>query len=352
MQNTPSKWKLSLYELEDGNEFDPSSLIELFPFTQTNLYFEWKKASGNQVRSFLVKSTKEVIAFFQITIHPLPFGRKFGYIPHGPVVKSYDDEVVDFILNAIYDIAIEEGLIFVRTDFYPVVSKEYLEIKDLPLKLSATGSSLMQPRKEWVIPVGKSAEAILAEFPAKTRYSVRKSAKDGVKIEFIEKSFISYFDEFYRLMQETSERGGFKLHPECYYSEIFSTLRRKKCFLVVASHDSEILIISLVTIAGKTAHHVFSCSSNTKREHRPGYLAHYETLHKLSTMKIDYLNLGGISDGKPNTEGLVELTKFKQSFGGFEINHSELLDVVVKKNTYLLYILAKRLKSIKRDLKI
>jgi lipid II:glycine glycyltransferase (peptidoglycan interpeptide bridge formation enzyme) len=181
----------------------------------------------------------------------------------------------------------------------------------------------------------------------KTRYSIRVAERKGVTAEIVASDFAAYFDKFYELMTTTAERNKFSLHPRAYYERIFQEMEvMPEAYLSIARHANAVLAINLIIMFSGVANYVFGCSDDKERNRMPAYAAQWEAIKEAKRRGCRFYNFGGITSSLDEYEGWEGLTRFKKRFGGEEISHSELYDLVVEPFWYSLYTFRKWLKSV------
>jgi lipid II:glycine glycyltransferase (peptidoglycan interpeptide bridge formation enzyme) len=320
--------------------FNPSLVLKNYPFTQAEFYGEWQKSSLRVVRRFVVLSDKEVIAFMQAIEYPLMFGKKFVYIPYGPIIKNYSQSLISFIKNNLKNIY-SKDIVFVRFDFSPTLNKEeYVLIKKLLFLVPefAQNSAMFQPRLEWVLSLGKTEEEILMGMHKNTRYSIRVAEKNNVETEIIKENLNKYFEDFYSLMKETSLRNGFNLHTKKYYQIVFDSIENNKNgFLVLAKIKGKIVVAELFVFCSDTVTYLFAGSSDDGRSMCPTYKAQWEAIKYSKSLGLNYYNFGGIAKDEDKKSGWHGLTSFKKKFGGVEISHSVFFDLILNPVWYFIY---------------
>lgn len=335
-----------LKEIGDTENFDLSVLAADIPFTQADFYGEWQNSLGRTVKRFFIYRDKEVIAYFQLIVYPLPFGKKCLYTPYGPVTKDFSKDFFSFLKEELTKIATAENAIFVRLDFTPSISKEILSDFFTEADFSTYNSAYFQPRAEWYLGLKKAEDELLAAMHEKTRYSIRLSERKGIVTEIVTKDFEKYFDTFYELMAATAKRNGFSLHPQSYYKNIFQNLSKiENAYLTIARYEKKILAINLIVVFSGIANYVFGGSSSEERNRMPTYLAHWEAIRHAKQIGCTYYNFGGIATEDNEHKSWDGLTLFKKKFGGKEIRHCDFFDIVVRPNWYRLYTFRKRLKN-------
>lgn len=334
-----------LREINAGEDFDITTLTDHAPFTQAHFYGEWQRKLGRTVKRFVVENEGKPYVYFQLITYPLLFGKKYAYLPYGPVVKEYSNELLAFLKKELWVIAKKEHVVFMRLDFTPHVDEAAVSGIFKKAPRSTYHSSYFQPRAEWFLGLEKSEEELLAGMHKNTRYSVQLATKREVTVEVVANNFVAYLESFLALMRETASRNGFSLHPDAYYRNIFENLNNSYAYLTVARHGEKILTVDLIVVYGKTAHYVFSGTSTEERERAPSYGALWEAIRHAKQLGCDHFNFGGVSSENAAHTGWGGLTSFKKKFGGEEVKHSDFYDVVINPFWYVLYVIRKQLKS-------
>lgn len=324
--------------------FDPLIISADAPFTQARIYGEWQESLGRKTFRFSVMKDDQPVAYVQLIEYPLIRGKKYLYAPYGPVVGEFSNEILSAIKEKMIEVARERNAVFIRLDFTPANNGKSRTgllgryFKRAPLY--TYHSSYFQPRAEWVLDLKKNEEEIYNGIHEKNRYSIRLAGRKGVTTEVISSDFTRYFDDFYRLMKETSERNGFSLHEKEYYKNIFDKLKPEHAYLVLAKYEGAILTVDLIIFYGKMANYVFAGSSDAHRNLGITHIAQWEAIKHAKKLGCTEYNFGGVSLGNVY-KGWEGLTRFKTRFGGRELIHSDLYDIVSQPFWYYLYNLRK-----------
>jgi len=332
-------------ELSKTENFDPSVIYSETPFTQASFYGDWQKKLGRVVKRFVVKDKEKALAFFQIIKYPLLLEKSYLYIPYGPVTNDFSEDFLRELKKELLQIAKNESAVFVRLDFSPSIDDEKLKKFFKPSSKNTYHSALFQPRLEGILKLNPSAEDLIINMHKNTRYSINVSEKKDIKTEIITSNFENYFETFYNLMLETSNRNGFSLHKKEYYQNIFQSITKENAFLSIAKYEEKILAVNLIIKFGKIANYVFSGTSNEERDRLPAYGALWRAIKYSKEIGAEAFNFGGISDGDKTYHGWEGLTSFKKKFGGEVWKHSDFFDLVANPFWYYLYNIRKLLKS-------
>ena len=334
-------------ELEKNEPFDPLTIHPDTPFTQAQFYGRWQASLGREVKRFVVLSGGEVIAYFQLIKYPLLLGKSYFYIPYGPVTKDSSEVFFTYLKQELKQIAKTENIVFVRLDFTPPTPNEILSKFFAKAPFCTYHSAHFQPRVEWFLDLSKSGEQLLKEMQKKTRYNIHLASRKGVTTGIVTADFRKYFEDFYELMSVTAERNKFSLHQKNYYRNIFNNLQSDNAYLALARRGEKILVIKLIICYGPIASCIFSGSSNEHRNLKPTDLVQWRAICQAKKLGHNFYNFGGISSGKIY-RGWDGLTIFKKNFGGMEITHSDLFDLVVQPFWYHLYNFRKLIKNVYR----
>lgn len=345
--------KIDFIEVNEESIYDPLKLHKDAYFTQSWFYGDWQIKNNIKIFRYIIKSNNEIIGFFQALKYPLIFNQNYLYIPHGPIFK---DKPTIKLLKSLNDFLIElgkhENVSFVRFDFFPNMdSKEILKI--MPKKIKRTPlysyySAYCQSKFDWVLPINKSEEDLLINMHSKTRYNIKYAQKKGIKTEIISGVHLdSYFETFYKFLNETSERGKFTLRAKKYYKAIFDTAKDDpNQVLMIASYNNEILATYFIIFYGDTAYYPFGGSIDKYRNYMPTYLLHWEAIKEAKHRGCKQYNFGGIDIGKKIThENWSGISAFKIKFGGKTVEYNDLFDVVINSLWYSAYNFRKRIKK-------
>lgn len=336
---------LEFLEIKNDAEYNPLLVAENAPFTQDPIYGKWQEMAGRKVRRFEIKQEEEILGFFQTIKYPMPFGQSFLYIPHGPVIHNIQSTIhnsgfLQEFQKKLIEIGEEENAVFTRFDPFPKTENNFEKyFKKTPIV--HYHSSHFQPKYEWILNIEKSEEELLNSMHPKTRYNIGLAERRGIKIEIVSKNFDKYFDDFYKLLEETAKRDNFNLHPKDYYRNIFQKLDSGNEFLVVARYDNNILLVNLILFYGRVAYFIFGGSSNKLKNLMFSHLAQWETIKEAKRRRYGVYNFGGVQGNGGSYENYRGVSVFKKRFGGEIFEYSDSYDIVLKSLWYYLYNLRK-----------
>jgi lipid II:glycine glycyltransferase (peptidoglycan interpeptide bridge formation enzyme) len=157
-------------------------------------------------------------------------------------------------------------------------------------------------------------EEILARMKPRGRRDVRKALREA-PVECRDETDLALesFSDYYKVMQDTSQRDGFVPAPESDYLNLVRALGSDHCRVFAArDEDGDVVSWDLDTISGKTAVRYYAASASGKvRRHASDKLLYFSAceLGRLGCERFDLMAIG--SDFSPSLMGLNE---FKGKF--------------------------------------
>jgi len=277
-------------------------------FLQSNDWLAFQKSLGRKVWQ---------INEIGIIKYNLPFGKCYLYSPR-PRSSGFGGQArFEEFLIKIKEIAKQENAIFFKL--------EPLE------KLSLKRSRNIQPVKTLILDISKSEQELLNRMHYKTRYNIGLAEKKGIKI----RKDKNLFEDFWKLMQETTERDKFRPHPKEYYRKM---LRIPGVELFAAEYKNKIIAVNIVVFFEKTAIYLHGASDYEHRNLMAPHLLQWEQIKIAKKCGCAEYDFWGIDEKK-----WPGVTRFKRGFGGKEIVYPGAYDLVFRPIWYLIYKIARKI---------
>lgn len=269
----------------------------------------------------------------------LPLGKKYLYVPHGPVIrKAESDSWINFI-KAVRSTDSLKSAVFMRIE---PLSHEFLgkPIQDVLKEAGFRPAKPVQPKSTLVIDLRKDEKEILEEMEHDTRYSIRAAEKRGVTVEFADgKDREKYFNVFWEIFSETNRRHNLKAYPRTYYEEVVRLEGECSSKIAIAKVEGKTVGSAIFVYFNERVFYLFAGSlAGYGKFNAPTYLL-WQAILDAKKSGYRYFDFWGISHENKNWE---KITAFKKSFGGKEINYTGSWDYVFNKPFYFAYNLAKR----------
>ena len=308
-------------------------------FLQSFEWGEFQTAVSRQVFRYAVFEHGKILAVASAVEHSLSMGLKYWYLPRGPIAfaSAGDAEqaaIFDFFIKALKEKAKTRGVIFVRME--PPLEKSKRGMWDKFDLKNVAGS--VQPKDTLVLDLQKSEEDLLGEMKPKTRYNIRLAEKKGVEV-FSEGFTANSFEEFWKLIQETSSRDGIVSHSKDYYRKMLEVLGAQgnlKCKLYFARYENRTIAANIVLSFGGYVIYLHGASSNDLRNLMAPYLLQWRQIQDAKNVAAKTYDFWGITvdNAQPKWAGI---TRFKKGFGGKEVSYVGVYDLVINKFLYDLY---------------
>ena len=258
------------------------------------------------------------------------------YAARGPLLSDLSQ--IQKLMPEIKKIAKKEDAIFLRID--PSLTEEIDPIQGF--KKIKEG---FQPQHTLILDLEKDEEELLKEMKPKGRYNIKLATKKGVKISVADpkkvKDFQKELNDFFKVLEETTKRDGFRGHNKNYYKNMLETLP-ENAKLYLARFNGELLAATIVTFFKDTATYYYGASSNKNRNVMAPYLLQWQAIQDSKKMGLKTYDFLGISPDNNKDHPWYGVTEFKLKFGGEKIDYASPQEYSFKKLLHILYKLIKK----------
>lgn len=239
-----------------------------------------------------------------------------GYVPRGPGIGGDDESTVREFTSGLDRLARRHRALWILIE----------PNEPMPLLPGFQHSQdRFQPVRTVKVPLLSDIE-ILAGMHKKTRYNIRLAGRRGVTIR---KAYIDEIDTFYALLQETSVRNGFGIHPQSYYVDVLDMIGRNAAMLL-AERDGIAVAGLIAACAGEEAIYLYGCSGSASRGHGATAAIQFAAMQWARGMGCSRYDLWGVPEEDPENvvtddgrhrigshgRDLTGLYTFKTGFGG------------------------------------
>lgn len=292
---------------------------------------EFRKKTGVGLSRMAFGKTN-IESVFQITWHRIPFTNFcIGYCPKSAVPGK---EEAKSILNE----AKKRKAIFVK--FEPsakdnadskrkiqLLEKNFRFVKGKPLFTKYT----------FQLDISKSEEELLANMHQKTRYNLRLAEKKGVEI-FEDNSPLG-FEEYWKLMEETTKRQGFYAHGKEYHRKMWQIMTASGTgHLFKAVYQGKTLTTWMIFVLNDTIYYPYGASSDENREVMANNLMMWEIIRYGKKQGCRMFDMWGSLGPEPDSrDPWYGFHKFKQGYGAELVEFLGSYDLVVSPLLYRIY---------------
>lgn len=295
-------------------------------FLQSWEWGEFQKHIGREVKRIdHVSEGGRVIA--QAVKLKLPVGQYYWNIPKGPLGKSSIEKKVEVLREEL------PGAMFLRME--PEESPNLLQVKDV------------QPSTTLMLDLTKDEDQLLSEMKSKTRYNIRLAQRKNVQSRIVG---LKRFDDFVRLMKQTTTRDNFRSFPESYYRNMLEVLRsgEVKASLAMAFYDKRPLVANIMIDFDDTRTYLHGASSNLHRNVMAPYALHWYLIQDAKKKGFKKFDFWGVApEDAPDDHPWRGVTRYKAGYGGEVVSMPGTFDLPIKHMWYETYKIAKKVRSIK-----
>ncbi len=326
---------MDIAEIKSQEDFNNlSSLQEPASFLQSWQWKNFQEEQGNKVFCLSLKERGEFLSAGLFIKKRLLFNKNYLYCPRGPVTgpKHKNENHAEYLfsfLNQVKNFTRKEKIVFVR--FEPLLETNKINFNSSYIKKTIA----IQPGKTLILDLAFSENELLEKMHSKTRYNIRLAAKKGVKVKELGSD---QFDSFWDLMQKTSQRDGFRLHPKKHYESLFKS-RDNLVKIFAAIYEDKIIAVNMVSFFANTATYVHGASDYEFRKLMAPYALQWHCIKKSKELGYKYYDFYGIDEEK-----WPGVTRFKKGFGGRVLEYPGTFDFIISKNWYFFYNILRKLR--------
>jgi lipid II:glycine glycyltransferase (peptidoglycan interpeptide bridge formation enzyme) len=310
---------------------------------------DWAKLISKdylKLERIIIKDIKDnIIIFAQIYVYELTSKYTQLYIPRGPIIYSdnISQEHTQEFWDNMKEIATKYNSVFTLIEPAEDIYHNYNQIFD-----EYTQKSKLErlPHQTQILDLTLSETDLLQNMHSKMRYNIRLAQKKGVEIKNISQNdpeFDKYFDIFFNLMQETSQRGEFAVHPESHYRHLLTNASSDlKVALIIAEHEEKVLASNIILDILDQRVYLHGASSNHYRNLMAPPLLQWESIVEAKSIGKKIYDFWGISNTKKSWQGI---SRFKKQFGGKTISYPDSRIYIHQKLIFNLYKIFRKLRG-------
>jgi lipid II:glycine glycyltransferase (peptidoglycan interpeptide bridge formation enzyme) len=294
---------------------------------------------GQPQRRYVLTDDDAIVALVAAQERPLPAGRTFWYVPHGPVLDWDAPEAAERVR------ALRIGL--------RIAAKQHraIAVKLEPRIAAGSPAAMLRGFRHTpeTLQVGQTRiveladdEPLLATFDKDTRYAVRRAEREGVAVTVAEDGNEQRaIDELHGLVVETQRRAGFPLPPLERYRVAWKALGGAgRAAILEARRDGELLASGMVVFEGARSFYLFSGSRREERgepKHYASYALQWAMMRLARDRGVTHHDLWGVAPPGAGPEHAWHgVGLFKKGFGGEEVVWAGSWDLVVDPALYRL----------------
>ncbi len=303
-------------------------------FLQSWNWGEANKLVGNKIFRLGLFKDKKLVGVSLIIKETARRGSYF-LIPGGPLLDWKNKAVIGLFLRQIRNLARKENVWFIR------VRPELLDKPENRRLFSNLGfipaPMHLHAENTWVLEIDKPEEEILAGMRKNTRYSVRKSLKQGLVVKISDELVDSHI--LWKLQEETVKRHRFVGFPKQLFEaqlESFGQDNQARLFLIKRGEEN--LVAAIIIFYGNTAYYHHSASGEKARELSASYFLQWRVIQEAKKRGCRHYNFWGIAPTDNPKHRFAGVTLFKKGFGGERVDWLHAQDLPLSPFYWLTYL--------------
>lgn len=243
-----------------------------------------------------------------------------AYSPYGPVAAAADADTLACLMGRARAIAARRRTIFLQ--LFPDLQAEDGSA------LAALGAQgfrriekqgilrLTQPLWTYTLDLDRSEGALLAAMKKKTRYGIRFSGRQGVRVE--ERGGDADLARFHALLVENGRRKSFPVRGLRFYRAIWREMApRGLARLFFACRGGEVAAAELAFVFGGTCYGMYRASSPLGRRLQASYSLVWEVIRWARAQGLKRYDLRGVASfAPPEDHSGYGVFQFKEGWGG------------------------------------
>ncbi len=294
---------------------------------QTWEWGEFQKSQGHKVYRLGVFDQEKLISGYTISFHQVPKTKySVGTILRGP---NIDED----LLTNVSKIAVDENAIFVKLE--PDVLKKNSSYYSFS-NLFSSPKSAFYPHSH-IVDLTRSEEELLTLCHPKTRYNIRLANRHGVKTE--EVTTDSGFEQYLKLIFESTKRQGFYLHSPEYHRRQWQILKKTHIpHIFLASYRGEVLAAFMTFVFRDRLFYPYGGTSDNHKEVMAPNLLMWEIIKFGRSQNLKTFDMwGSLGPNAREGDNGFGFHRFKQGYGGELKEFVGSYDLVLNIQLYKFY---------------
>jgi len=183
----------------------------------------------------------------------------------------------------------------------------------------------MHAETTWQLDLAPSEDELLANMRKTTRYSIRRAARDGVRI--IQSKKVKDIETLYQLQMEAVKRHKFIPFSKEFMEKQFQAfVQDDQVALFLAEYNKQILSVAMIIYYGDMAVYHYAGTSSKFPQIFSSYLLQWEAIREAKKRECKIYNFWGIAPTDNPKHRFAGVTIFKKGFGWGRVDYLHAQD--------------------------
>ncbi|MBP7134181.1 peptidoglycan bridge formation glycyltransferase FemA/FemB family protein [Patescibacteria group bacterium] len=301
--------------------------------------FEWKAFNESQNHPCIPLLIEEGSSIQAIALVIEIRARRSSYLlcTHGPILRS-DASVTDVFhafTESVTRLAKERGCDFIRLCSLLADREEHLYLlKNEGYRPAPIHQS---PELAWILDLRKSEEELLQEMRKATRYTIKRSEKDGITVSISDR--VEDLDRFWEVYTETVDRQHFSPFSKDYFRQEFLQFKEKdRVRLFFGEHEGKTISTAFVVFSETSGFYHHGASSRASKVNG-SCAVQWEAIKEAKRRGCSWYNFWGIAPPDQPKHPWAGLSLFKTGFGGQSEAYVHAHDKPITKKYWLNFLI-------------
>lgn len=321
----------------------------------------WGEAGGGEPdetwsRLVVVDGDGRVRGVAQVLARATSFGRTIQYVPHGPVWDRDAPDAAEILARLIVGLRAhgrDRRGVVMKLD--PRASEDATVTGAVRRALRSGGLTRaahdLQAPTTRIIDLAAEDDPV-AGWTKDGRAEARRAEREGTETLVDRDGDPAVLDAFHALLDETSERQGFRIRSRAFLGRLAAPLvATGDWFLALASHEGVPLAGAVAPRTGDRAYYLYAASTRDRdlARRRGPYAAMAALMRAHRDAGTRTLDLWGVRepDDDEVDASWEGFSLFKRRFGGLPMRHPGTFDLVIDPRWHRLRELRERLRSLR-----
>ncbi len=285
-------------------------------FLQSYAWGAFQESLGRTVIRIFKESEKGTLVA-QAVAMPLPFGKRYFFIPKGPLGDMEESEMLKVLKE-------ELG----SAMFYRIEPSK-------PVRLPKIAD--VHPNTTSIIDLTKGREEYLAGMKKRTRYNITLAQKKGVESRFVG---LDHLEDFFRLLAQTTTRNNIRSNTRDYYKSMLERFQGGGVTtqLAMAFYEGHPIAGNIVVDFQGERTYLHGATSNLHRNVMAQYHLHDFLIEDAMTAGMHSFDFWGVAPlGSDESHPWAGISRYKLGYGGAIIEANGTVDVQIEHFTYAVY---------------
>lgn len=266
------------------------------------------------------------------------FGFSRLYCPYGPTIDS--PRALSTAIESLKALAQSCNAMSIRIE--PIgIDNDSAELKRYGLRKIDYSS----PSTTWCIDLTQSKEDIVANMNQNNRSIYRNYHKKDLTHLVSHKA--SDINHLTRLLRKVATHNDITVHSDDYFKTQAKVLLKQKAAAIhLIKHKRRVIAAALVYIDSDTTYYAHAAADHEFRKLNASTALLAEIILNSKATNKQICDLYGIASDDTKDHRWAGFTKFKKSFGGYQVNYTDTYELPVKRIKYLMYSAARTIKRL------